>query len=92
MTSIEIADSFDELEELLRRPVAPAAPVVLTKAGIAYAALIPLDEGPDAETRATWKSRRFQEILTRSRADTTGGREQDFETVVRELGLRKSPS
>jgi antitoxin (DNA-binding transcriptional repressor) of toxin-antitoxin stability system len=87
MTSIEIAQSFDELEALLRRPAAPAEPVLLTKDGVAYAALVPLKEEPDAETQATWKSRRFQEVLARSRADSAAGREQELDEVARELGL-----
>ena len=87
MTSIEIAESFEELEALLRRPAAPAEPVLLTKDGVAYAALVPLSTEPDAETEATWKSRRFQEILARSRADSAIGREQDLDEVAHELGL-----
>jgi hypothetical protein len=69
--------------------------VLLTKDGVAYAALVPVDAaaaaapaaGPGAETRATWGSPRFQELLARSRADSAAGREQPLEDVVRELGL-----
>lgn len=90
MTSIEIASSFAELEELLRRPTAPPEPVILTKGGVAYAALVPVAgiERPDAETRATWDSPAFQQILARSRADTGAGREQSIDEVRRELGPR----
>ena len=88
MTSIEIARSFDELEALLRRPDAPAEPVLLTKDGVAYAALVPLNGvEADDETRATLRSRRFRQALARSRADSAAGREQPLEEVVRELGL-----
>ena len=90
MTSIEIASSFAELEELLRHPTAPTEPVVLTKGGVAFAALVPVAHptGPDAETRATWESPAFQEVLARSRADTAAGREQPIDELRRELGLR----
>ena len=43
--------------------------------------------GMDAETRAVWDSPTFQEILARSRRDTTEGREQPAEEVFRELGI-----
>jgi antitoxin (DNA-binding transcriptional repressor) of toxin-antitoxin stability system len=92
MTSIEIARSFDQLERLLRRPEAPREPVILTKDGVAYAAVVPVDAtidaaGPDAETRATWASASFQEILARSREDRDAGREQSLEEVARDLRL-----
>lgn len=92
MTSIEIASSFAELEKLLRLPTTPADPVILTKNGVAFAALVPVADpaGPDAETGATWNSPAFQEILARSRADTDVGREQSLDEVRRELGLGAS--
>jgi antitoxin (DNA-binding transcriptional repressor) of toxin-antitoxin stability system len=92
LTSIEIASSFTELEEMLRHPNAPTEPVVLTKNGVAFAALVPVASpaGLDAETRATWNSPAFQAILARSRADTEAGREQPLDEVRRELGVGAS--
>lgn len=89
MTSIEISRSFAELEELLRHPTAPTEPVVLTKDGVAFAALVPVagPAVPDAETLATWDSPAFQKILVRSRSDTAAGREQPLDEVRQELGL-----
>jgi hypothetical protein len=89
LTEIEIAGSLEELEALLRRPDAPREPVLLTKHGVVYAALVPAAalRAPDAETRATWESPRFQEILARSRADSAGGREAPLDDVIRDLEL-----
>jgi PHD/YefM family antitoxin component YafN of YafNO toxin-antitoxin module len=88
MTSIEIGESLDQLGDLLSRSEAPTEPVLLTKHGVAYAAIVPVnDAGADTESEATWKSPRFQELLARSRADSGAGREQSLEDVARELGL-----
>lgn len=87
MTNIESASSFDELAKILRHPTTATEPVVLTKDGAAFAAIVPVagPAVPDAETLATWRSPAFQQILARSRADTDAGREQPLDDVAGSL-------
>jgi PHD/YefM family antitoxin component YafN of YafNO toxin-antitoxin module len=87
MKTIDVTEATGSLAEYARN--LSDQPILITEAGRAVAALLPVDD-EDLDALALSTNPRFIAILETARAERRAGRSLSSEDVRRELGLKSS--